>query len=196
MLAQADHERGVAAGRDHAVRDVRVDGQQGEGTLQPTAGVLHGDREVLVLGVLRVVGAGQQHGGHLGVRLGHEGLALGLQLALDLAEVLDDAVVDHGELAAVHHVGVRVDVRGAAVGGPPGVPDPDRGLGQRIRLELADQVAELARLLAVLHVVIRDHGDPGGVVPAVLEPGQTTDDPVDRVVPSGDADDAAHAAAP
>ena len=46
------------------------------------------------------------------------------QLVFKLGVVLDDTVVDHGELAAGGAVGVGVAVAGFAMGSPAGVADP------------------------------------------------------------------------
>jgi len=101
-----------------------VHGKQRERTLKALAGKLHGFRQAAVGRVAVKFGAeniAQQHCGNLGVRLGLEGVTLGYQLQLELGEVLDDAVVDQGQLAAVGQVRVRVLVRGAAVRSPAGV---------------------------------------------------------------------------
>ena len=59
----------------------------------------------------------------LGVRLGGEDMALGGQLLAQLAEILDNAVMDHRDLV----VGVRVGVVfvGAAMRRPAGVAEAD-----------------------------------------------------------------------
>ena len=113
---------------------------------------------------------------------------VGEQALLQGVEVLDDAVVDEGELAVLATaVRVGVLVGRAAVRGPAGVADAGRRRRQRVRLELGREVGELARLLAGLDVVAVEQGDPGGVVAAVLEPGQALHDDVERraVVASG-----------
>ena len=58
-------------------------------------------------------------------------IALGLQAALERLEVLDDAVVDDGQLTVATNMGVSVDVGRRAVRGPAGVADA--GLARRRR---------------------------------------------------------------
>ena len=103
------------------------------------------------------------------------------QLGLEGREVLDDAVVDHRELAGDVRVGV--DVGRAAVGRPAGVADRRGRLGQRVQVELLDQVGQLAGLLGGREPAVRaDQRDARGVVAAVL---QTAADPPARR-PGGD----------
>ena len=57
-------------------------------------------------------------GHHLGVGLRGEGGPLVHEEGLQLSVILDDPVVDHGNLSAAAHLGVGVDVAGGPVGGP------------------------------------------------------------------------------
>jgi len=66
---------------------------------------------------------GEQVRHHLGVGLRVEPDAAPEELVLQLREVLDDAVVDHGHGAPAPDLGVGVLLARAAVGGPAGVPD-------------------------------------------------------------------------
>ena len=70
-----------------------------------------------------VVLPGDQVHGDLGVGVAGELDAGGFQLGAQRGEVLDDAVVDDGDLAGGVAVRVGVAVGGAAVGGPAGVAD-------------------------------------------------------------------------
>ena len=169
-LAQADDQRGVAAGGDHPVGLIGVDGQQGEGTLELVGGQAHGLGEV-ALG-LAGEAAADQLGCDLGVRLGLEGVTLGPQLLLELGEVLDDAVVDHGELGLVGQVRVRVLVGGAAMGGPAGVTDAQRGGSHRGLLDLVDEVHQLPGLLPSFDPTSGDRCHTGRVIAAVLQAPQ------------------------
>ena len=120
-LAEADDERAVAAGADDDAGAVGVDGEQGERALEPVA------RRCCMASVRSPVAAYSRAtrcaATSVSVSLleGDTGLE---QLALELVEVLDDAVVDQGQpavLAAAVRVGVLVGR--AAVGGPAGVAD-------------------------------------------------------------------------
>jgi len=137
--------------------------------------------------------APEQDGGDLGVGLAHEGVALREELVLQLGEVLDDAVVDDGELAVVGEVRVRVDVGRSAVRGPAGVTDAGRPVHHRVGAEVVAQHLELAGALAHLEVAVRvDHGDTGGVVTAVLEAGKTREEDGLTVTRPHVSDDSTH----
>src|SRR5690606_5644957 len=62
-----------------------------------------------------------------------------LQLAAQVGGVVDDAVVDDGDLALGVQVGVGVDVGRGAVSGPAGVGDAGGALeaGRHLRLQVA-----------------------------------------------------------
>ena len=186
-LAEADDERGVPAGRDHDVGLVGVDGEQREGAFEPLAGKLHGPGEAAVGGVtaeLVPVDVPEQGGRHFGVGLGLEGHALAQEFQLELGEVLDDAVVDQGQLAAVGQVRVRVLVRRAAVRGPARVADSREGFRQRAGLQLRDEVAQFARLLPGRNGAVGNHRNARGVVAAVLQAPQSFKDNVQGIVSS------------
>ena len=127
----------------------------------------------------------------LGVGLGREDRALGLELGAQLAEVLDDAVVDDGDAAGLVRMGVALGR--LAVGRPAGVADAgvaaDRVLDQQVGER--DQLADGA---AALEAAVLQRGDAGAVVAAVLEPLQRLEDQRRDLVPPEDADDAAHQA--
>ena len=124
-IAEAQQQGGVLPGGHQPVGIVGADNAQGIGPVHRVQQAVHGLKEVAAVAVVIV----QQLGHHLRVRLGLEHIALLLQLLLQGDEVFDDAVVDHGELAALAHMGMGVDVVGLAVGGPAGVSDA-QGAGQ------------------------------------------------------------------
>ena len=80
-------------------------------------------------------------GDHLGVGLGAEHGALLFELVAQLAEILDDAVVDDGE--PVGRVRMGVVLGRLAVGRPAGVADAD-GAGERLAREPRFEIAQLA----------------------------------------------------
>ena len=124
-VAEADHERRVAAGADDDAGLVLVHREQRERAVEARRRCA--ERLAQVAGVPVLVA--EQHGGDLGVGLALEREALGEQLVLQLGEVLDDAVVDEGELAVVAEVRVRVAVGRAAVRRPAGVADAGAAVG-------------------------------------------------------------------
>ena len=87
--------------------------------------------------------------------------ALVEQLLLQLDVVFDDAVVDHGDAAALADMGVGVDVVGLPVGGPAGVADAH--VARQIR-PVVGQIAEhLQPARGLLH---RQRPSPHTAMPA------------------------------
>ena len=70
-----------------------------------------------------LVGVFNQVGDHFGVHVGGEGVSLRFQLPLQFGVVLNDPVVDDGDLAVLIHVGMGVQVGWRTMGGPPRVGD-------------------------------------------------------------------------
>ena len=122
---------------------------------------------------LVAVDVAEQRRGHLGVRLGVEGVALAQQLRLQLGEVFDDAVVDQRPACRrPTRCGCAFCVGRPAVGCPARVADPGHGSRQRVVFQLGHQVAQLARLLAGIDPPVGHHGDSCGVIAAVFQPAQ------------------------
>src|SRR5262249_58179529 len=106
-------------------------------------------------------------GDQVGVSLGAEGRARSFQFLTQLAEILDDAVVDHGKVLG--GVGVRVAFGGPAVGRPAGVADSD-GAGERLTREPSLKIAQLALGPPADELAAFQRGDAGGVVAPVFWP--------------------------
>ena len=109
----------------------------------------------------------------LGVGVALEHVALGGELGLELAEVLDDAVVHDRDLAV--HVRMRVALGGTPVRRPARVADAGVTL-QRLLQQAAFEVAQLALGAAALEVAVLDGGDAGRIIAAILEPAQGVDE--------------------
>lgn len=131
---------------------------------------------------------------HFGVGLTDQRNARGLNFRTQLGKVLDDAVMDHRELAVVTEVRVGVLVGRAAVRGPPRVTDSRvRGSNRAIREQLF-KARELARALADRDTSgVVDYRNPGRVVPPVLQPSQSINEHADRIIRANISDDSAHA---
>ncbi len=110
---------------------------------------------------------GDQMGGHFAVGLGFEDVALGDQLFAQLAEILDDAVMD--DRHARRGMGMGVGFGGRAMGGPAGVTDagPAR---QRLLLQHRFQLGEFAGRAAALDLSAHQSGDAGGIIAAIFQP--------------------------
>ena len=168
-LAVAQQQRRVLPGGNEPIRRVGAQDTQGIGTLHRRQHTGDGLEHVAAVPVVPV----QQLGHHLRVRLGAEGIALFQQLLFQLRVVFDDAVVHHGEAAALADLRVGVGVVGLAVGGPAGMADADNaGHG----LALVRQVGQrLQTALGLLHTqtVRTAHGHTGGVIAPVFQPAQS-----------------------
>ena len=171
-LAEADHERAVAARGHHQAGGLAVDGHEGEGALEPAAHPLHGGGQVDPRDHLQL----QQVRDDLGVGLGDQLVAVVLEARAQVVEVLDDAVVHDRHPPGRAGGRVGVDVVGRTVGGPAGVPDAGRRGRQRVGVDDLLEVGQLARLLAGHQGAAVDQGDAGRVVAAVLQAPQPLDD--------------------
>jgi hypothetical protein len=188
-LADADHERRVVTRGDHLAGLVAVHGEQGEGAAESRDHRAEGGLEVALARHL----AADERGDDLGVGLADQLEAVGLELGAQLGEVLDDAVVDERELAAVAQVGVGVRVGRAAVGRPASVSDARAGRLHGIDLEQLFEARQLAGALADGDLAaLIDHRDARGVVAAVLETPQTSDERLNRIVGADISDDSTH----
>ena len=182
-----DHERGLAAHADEPVRLAVVDHDEGEVALEAPVHGTHGFEQVAVVDRLEEVGD------DLGVRLGREDVAGGLELALQLAVVLDDPVQDDRELPVLAaRERVRVVLVHPAVGRPAGVPDPCRR-ARAVRPGSLLQVLEVADGPHVLEPVLLEQRDPRRVVAPELEPLEARDQQVLRRAAPDVTDDPAHA---
>ena len=74
------------------------------------------------------------------------------------------------------HLGVSVSDRGAPVGGPAGMSDAGVGVGGAVRVELFDEVHELADRAAHVQAAVGGQGDARRVVSAVLQTRQAAED--------------------
>ena len=91
----------------------------------------------------------------LGVGLAGEGNPVGLELHLEFAGILDDAVMHNSDAARLVHMRVRVGIRRLAVGCPTGVANSyvRSESFRKDRLKLA----ELSLLLEGRHCALRLH---------------------------------------
>jgi hypothetical protein len=130
---------------------------------------------------------------HLGVGVGAEFRALAFELVPQLAEILDDAVVDHGE--AVGGMGVGVAFGRPAVGCPTGVADAD-GAGERLARESRFEIAQLALGMPAGKASVFQGGDAGRVISSVFEPLERVDERARDRPTSENAHNSAHGERP
>jgi hypothetical protein len=191
VLAEAEDQRAVGLGHDDLVRRVRSEDGDRVGAVHPDQGSADGVDQTGRPGAQRLV---HQMGDDLGVGVAGEAHSAGLELAPQRHVVLDDPVVDDGDLAG--HVRVRVGLARAAVRRPSGVTDSG-GPGQRVLLERGlevDQLSQRAHDLDASAVAGRAgvERQAGGVVPAIFEPAQAVDQDGSALFRSDVADDTAH----
>src|SRR5258708_918089 len=112
-----------------------------------------------------------------------------LELRLERAIVLDDAVVHDGDRLGRMRVGVRLVRR--PMGRPARVADAGLA-GERIFKEPPLELRKLARSAAALDMAVDDGGDSGGVVASIFQTLQGIDQEVRDRPLAQNADDAAH----
>jgi hypothetical protein len=126
---------------------------------------------------------------HFGVGVAFQRTAFAAQFGAQFLVILDDAVVDDGEVFGRMRMGVGL-VR-CAMRRPAGVRDPNfTRCG--LPLQLFDQIGKLAFGAAADQVSIVDGADAGAVIAAIFHPLEAVDKPIrDRAV-ADDTDDSAH----
>ncbi len=187
-IAEPDHEGRVAAGADHDARGILVHHEQRERALESVDDRTQRSGQVARLAV-RVA---HEDRGHLGVGLARE-VRVGWQLGLELGVVLDDPVVDEGELAVIPEVRMRVPVVRRPVRRPAGVTDARAPIGNGGGLEIIEQHLQLAGALSGRHRAIRtDDRNAGGVVAAVLEALESAEQHLEALLAADVAHDSTH----
>ena len=193
-LADADHQRRRAAGRDDGAWVVGVGEHQSEVALEAAQHSKYRGGEIACRLAVVII-AGDEVDGDFGVGVAGELDAGGFEFVPQRHVVFDDAVVDDGDLARRVAVRVRVAVGGSPVRRPAGVAHTGRsaqgcgvGLGKR-----ALQIRQPAGAPPNRQVTgAVDQRDTGRVVTPVLHPAQCVDDDIEgRLVPDV-ADDSAH----
>ena len=113
---------------------------------------------------------GQQMGDDFGVGLGLEFVAQGDQLVAQLLEILDDAVVHHGD--AVGGVGMGVGLVRRGHGSPSGYGRCRSRRRAAALASSASRLAELALGAAAVDMAVHQGGDAGGIIAAIFQPLQ------------------------
>ena len=174
------------AGGDQAALGLFTEDTQGVGALQTGYGLLDGLHQVAL--VVQV----QQVDDDLGVGLALELEALGLQLLPQGGIVLDDAVVDDGELVVVAHMGVSVCIGGFTMGGPAGVTDAGCTGHGVTPLDLCVQVLDHADGFLHMDAVLAQNSDAGRVIASVFQLLQAIQQDGSGILGAGKADDTTH----
>jgi len=184
-VCDAQHERAPHARGHDRLRFARGDDDQAERAAQFV------DRQPHGLGQIALVKTRDQMRDDFGVGLRAELDPFGVEQLAQRLVVLDDAVVDDGDLAAGVQVRVRVELRDAAVSRPARVRDADRPALRR-RRPVALQPGDHADALANVERPILDQRNPGRIVAAIFEALQAVDQETARRFDADATDDAAH----
>ena len=128
-------------------------------------------------------------GDDLGVGVGVNTAPSRRELGLELAEILDDAVMD--DRHEVGHMRVGVGLDRLAVRRPAGMADAGRAR-QRLGFQLLLEIAQLAFGAAPAEMAVLDGGDASRIVAAIFEPLQRVDELLRDRPFAENANDAAH----
>jgi hypothetical protein len=183
-VAETDHQRRPVAEGDQRGRGGAVHGRDRELAGEPAA---HGERRRDQVRAF----ARQQVGDRLGVGVGREARSLCLEFRAQLAEVLDDPVVDHRDARRLVGVGVGVALDRRAVGRPARVAEREVG-PQTGGVNFFDEVDKLALGAHHGQGAAGVDRESGRVVAAILETAQRLEHDRHRLARADITDDAAH----
>ena len=185
VVAKTDRQRRAFAGADQQIILAGKEKGERERAAQPRQRRFHRlDRRTALFDLVA-----DQMRDHLAVGLGRELGTLAFQLASQLAEILDDAVMHDG-----NHVGrvrMRVGFVRPAVRRPAGVADADRSR-ERFPRESLFQILELALGAAARQHAMLERGNASRIVAAILEAFERIDEKRRDRFAADDADNAAH----
>src|SRR6516165_2538642 len=182
----ADRKRRALARADHEILVAFEKKRQCKGATQPRQGRFHG---LLRREALLQIGIDQMRN-YLAVSFGCEFGALFFELEAQLAEILDDAIVNHRDVLGGMRMSV-VLVR-LAVRGPTRVPDTDIA-GERVFAQSRFQIFQLAFGAPPLEFVALQRRDACRIIAAILKPLEGIDQLLRDRAASQDADNSAHA---
>ena len=186
VAAEARYERRASAPEhDQGVRSISRDTGDCEGALEVSGRAQDCRNEPVALVVLDEVRD------DFGIGLGAKPMPVRRQRLSKLAVVLDDPVVDDGELGTAIDVRMRIGIRRPAVSRPPGVADAQGAVGP-VGRDQRLEVGDLAGRLPDVQRPFGDGGDPGRVVSPVLQPTKAGKDEGHRVAMADIADDSTH----
>ena len=126
-----------------------------------------------------------------GVRLARENMTLGHELLAQLAKILDDAIVDDGDLLG--RVRMRVVLGRAAMRRPARVADANMAL-ERMGGELFLEIAQLAAGAHARELAALERRNPGGIIAAIFKTAQRFQDVARHRLATQNSNDAAHKA--
>ena len=189
-VAEADDERSLMADAGEQIGLIVVDRDDREMSLQLRVHPDEGLREIAVVLLL------EQMDDDLGIGLRTERVPGFSQLLAKLAVVLDDAVEHDRELRRVAaDEGMRILLGDCAMRRPARVAHAVARDGA-VRAGGVDEMLQVADRADVVETVGFTKGDPGRVVPAILEPPQPVQEQRLRFPRTDISDDPAHSDRP
>src|SRR4051812_5010168 len=91
------------------------------------------------------------------------------QPLLKAVVIFDHTVMDHCDSASAIKMGVRILVRRRAMCGPAGVPQTSSAVQRFFLQQSAQSLINLALLFTKIESPAVQNGDPGTIIPAILE---------------------------
>ena len=188
-LAIADGERRAVAGGDQQPVMALEHESEREGAAQLLERA--GNGHLRIEAAVDLTGDPERDGLSVGLRLGQ--IAVLGEIGEQLAEILDDAVMDDGDLVGGMRVGVAF--RGGAMRRPAGVADTDASF-ERLDTELGGEIAELALGATPGDGTLLQCRYPGAVIAAIFEALQRVDKARRDRLGADDPDNSTHQAFP
>ncbi len=129
---------------------------------------------------------------HLSIGLALELEPLCFKLLPELGIVLDDTVVDNGELVIIAHVGMGIDIRGLPMGGPAGMADAGGAWKGRPSLRLVVQIFDHSDGFDHLNAILSQYRHAGGIVSSIFQLLQPVQQNGGRILAAGKSDNSTH----
>jgi len=137
---------------------------------------------------------GKKYRCDLGICFAEEMLARSNQFFPKLVKILDNAVVNQRQFAAIGQVGVGVGIGWGTVRCPPRVGNSGSSGSQRMSVDIISQHREFARpFVGNQPVALRDHSDSRRVITAVFQACETGHQHIHTGAGTHITDDSTHA---
>ena len=172
ILAYSHHEWRLLACSHYLVGIVAVEHCNGVGSNHFVQGQLHGSKQV---GGFLLSNIFYELHKHLGVGVADKLHSLSQQLGLEVGIVLDDTVVNNGEIFRHGIVGMGIERRRLSMSGPTRVGYTHRAAYVLV-FAVSDQIIYLSfRLVNIKTTVVVDQSDSSTVISSIFKPAQSFD---------------------
>ena len=160
-----DHGTGFF-GRYNGVGIVLAQGHEGIAALDLIQRRLHGIQQRAAAGFQA---EGDQVTGHLGIRLGLEGIALLQEHGLDVQIVFHNAVVNQRNPSVAAEMGMGIDIRRGAMGCPAGMTNPNIAGHICAVMGCIHQVRQPPLFFSNMHLAARAGADTGRIITSIFQ---------------------------